>query len=74
MAHPDLAQRFKQLQTKLAQAMPRIKLVDPEPALMLKRQDNHQASLDYNEILTQIRSLDGFEDFLRIPQGLSVRI
>ncbi|MCJ1366766.1 hypothetical protein MMC16_005896 [Acarospora aff. strigata] len=69
--HPELAQRFKYLQTRLAQTMPSSKFADPEPALMLKRQDNHQASLDYNETLTQIRTLEGFENFLRLPQGRS---
>ncbi|KFY68447.1 hypothetical protein V496_01069 [Pseudogymnoascus sp. VKM F-4515 (FW-2607)] len=69
--HRELAQRFRHLQTRLAQTMPSIKIVDPEPNLMLRRQDNHQASLDYSEVLTQIRSLEGFETFLRLPQETS---
>ncbi|OBT42428.1 hypothetical protein VE00_05996 [Pseudogymnoascus sp. WSF 3629] len=69
--HRELAQRFRHLQTRLAQTTLSIKIVDPEPSLMLKRQDNHQASLDYSEVLTQIRSLEGFETFLRLPQETS---
>lgn len=69
--HPELAHRFRSLQTKLAQTMPSNKFADHNPALMFKQQENHQASLEYNSLLTEIRGLEDFESFLRLPQETS---
>ena len=71
--HPELANRLRDLQTRIANTMPKIIRADadPEPALMRQSQDQHQASLDYDALLREIRSLPGFENFLRVSQDSS---
>jgi tetratricopeptide (TPR) repeat protein len=69
--HPELASRLKNLQARLAKTMPKTKFAELEPALMRQSQDHHQASLDYNNFLKEIRSLQGFKSFLRLPQESS---
>ncbi len=71
--HPGLANRLRNLQERLARTMPKTIRPDAdlEPALMRQTQDHHQASLDYDVLLKEIRSLPGFGGFLRVSQESS---
>jgi hypothetical protein len=66
--HPELAGRFKSLQKRVTQMTSADKLENPQLDVLKGRQESHQAALQYNEVLAQIRSLAGFESFLRVPQ------
>lgn len=68
--HPGLASRLRDLQIRLAKTIPKTLLAgaDPELAFMRESQDQHQASLDYDALLREIRTLPGFESFLRVSQ------
>lgn len=68
--HPQLAHRFETLRTKLVDNTAS-KFADPDPANMLKVQDHHQACLQYHELVREIRGLEGFDGFLRMPQESS---
>lgn len=68
--HPQLARRYEVLRTKLTNNT-LSKFSDPDPAIMLKMQENHQACLQYYDLLTEIRGLEGFDSFLRIPREAS---
>lgn len=68
--HPQLARRFEILRTKLTDNAVS-KFSDPDPAIMRKMEDHRHSSLQYYELLKEIRGLEGFEDFLRIPRGAS---
>ena len=68
--HPELARRFKMLRTKLMDNAVS-KFADPDPVIMIKMQDQHHACLQYYELMREIRGLEGFDDFLRIPRGAS---
>ncbi|TAQ87221.1 hypothetical protein B7494_g4455 [Chlorociboria aeruginascens] len=66
--HPELASHLKDLQTQLAKTSAKNIHADSdlESALMRQSHDQHQASIDYNALLAEIRTLPGFEDFLRV--------
>lgn len=68
--HAELAHRFEMLRTKLTNNAVS-KFADPDPVIMKKMQDHHHACVQYSELLEEIRGLEGFDDFLRIPGGAS---
>lgn len=70
VCHPQLARRFEILRTKLKDNTAS-KIAYPDPANMLKVQDNNRACLQYYELVREIRDLEGFDGFLRIPQESS---
>jgi tetratricopeptide (TPR) repeat protein len=70
-AFPELKSRFEELRQELTKQENVDVILDPSSTRVLRQGERFGQAMSYNQVLDEIRSKPGLENFLRLPRDLS---